>query len=145
MSTLGVPRYFQPEAETSIQTDATNLQQIWEETTSVPILNKLSEVLHKRWPDKRDKCLRVLHEDWNFREDLIIEIGLLLKGNRIIIPTNFGQEMLKIIHQGQLEQEECLLKARTSIYWPAASKDIINTVTPAKDIRTSKYPLRRLS
>jgi len=36
--------------------------------------------------------------------------------------------MLSIIHQGQLGQEKCLLRARTSIFWPSLTKDVISQV-----------------
>ena len=112
----------------TIPATAARLQQIREETANDLILSKLLEVVHNGWPDKREKCPQVLHDYWNFREELTIEDGILLKGNRIIIPTTLRQEMLNIVHHGHLGQEKCLLRARTSIYWPGITKDIINTV-----------------
>ena len=112
----------------TIPATAARLQQIREETANDPILSKLLEVVQNGWPDKREKCPQVLHDYWNFREELTIEDGILLKGNRIIIPTTLKQEMLNIVHHGHLGQEKCLLRARTSIYWAGITKDIINTV-----------------
>ena len=71
---------------------APRLQQIREETANDPILSKLLEVVHNGWPDKREKYPQVLHDYWNFCEELTIEDGLLLKGSRIIIPTTIDMK-----------------------------------------------------
>ena len=101
----------------------TRLQQIREETANDPTLSALRDAIYKGWPDKRKKCPVVLHEYWNFREELTIEDGLILKGDRIIVPTSLRKEILSIIHQGQ---EKCLLRARTSVFWPGLTKDVVD-------------------
>ena len=80
------------------------------------------------WPQKREKCPPLLHNYWNFREELIVEDGLLLKGDRILIPPTLRPEIPDIIHQGHLGQEKCLLRGRTCVFWPGITKDIINKV-----------------
>lgn len=104
----------------------TRLQQIREETTNDPTLSTLRDAIYKGWPDKREKCPVVLHEYWNFREELTIEDGIILKGDRIVVPTSLRKEILSIIHQGHLGQEKCLLRARTSVFWPGLTKDVVN-------------------
>ena len=104
----------------------------------VPIADALSRVspqpapsssqLFGGWPQKREECPRSLHDYWNFREELTIEDGLVLKGDRILIPPTLSPEVLNIIHQGHLGQEKCLLRARTSVFWPGITKEIINQV-----------------
>ena len=106
----------------------TRLQQIRDETTRDPRLSLLREVIFEGWPQEREQCPKVIHEYWNFREELTIEDGLLLKGERILIPPPLRAEMLEIIHQGHLGQEKCLLRARTSVFWPGITRDIINQV-----------------
>ena len=56
------------------------LQQIREETTSDPTLNRLRETIFRGWPDKREKWSESLYDYWNFSEELTIEDGLILKG-----------------------------------------------------------------
>ena len=54
--------------------------------------------------------------------------GLVLKGDRIVIPPTLRPEVLNIIHQGHLGQEKCLLRARSSVFWPGITKKVINQV-----------------
>ena len=63
-----------------------------------------------------------------YKTTLTVEDGLLLKGDRILIPPTLRPEILDIIHQGHLGQEKCLLRARTCVFWPRITKDIINKV-----------------
>ncbi len=61
----------------------TRLKQIRDETQKDPTLSLLKETAFKGWPKK--KCPQLLHDLWNFREELTVEDGLLLKGDRILI------------------------------------------------------------
>ena len=55
------------------------LQQIRNETANDPTLSKLFVVIHQGWSATREKCSNALH---NFREELTIEDGLILKQER---------------------------------------------------------------
>ena len=37
---------------------------------------------------------------WNFRDEIVVINGVLLKGNRVIIPKNMQEEVLMKIHTG---------------------------------------------
>lgn len=91
-------------------------------------MSKLKEMDYKGWPYKREKCPEALHDFWNFRDELTIEDGLILKGDRIVIQPSLRQEMLEIIHQGYLGQEKCLLRARACVFWPGITKVVISLV-----------------
>lgn len=104
------------------------LQHIWEETTSDPTLNGLREKIFRGWADEREKCPESLYDYWSFREKLTIKDGLILKADWIVVPSSLCREMLSIIHQGYLGREKCLLRARTSIFWPSLTKDVIDLV-----------------
>ena len=56
----------------------TRLQQIRDETKKDPTLSLLKETVFEGWPQKREKCPPLLHDYWNFREELTVEDGLLL-------------------------------------------------------------------
>ena len=61
------------------------------------------------------------------REELTIEDGLILKGERIVIPPTLRPEILDTLHKGHLGQEKCLLRARTTVFWPGITKDVVKT------------------
>ena len=88
------------------------------------VLFHLKDVIHQGWPEYPKECPPYLKEYWNFREDLSIENGFILKGHRHLVPSNLRPQILQIIHQGHLGAEKCNLKARDCVFWPGISKDI---------------------
>ena len=102
------------------------LQQARNETANDPTLRKRPEVIHEGWPATREKCPKALHNYWNFREELTIEDGLILKQERIVTPTTLRRDTLNAIHHGQLRQEKCLIRARSAVFWPGITKDVTN-------------------
>ena len=78
----------------------------------------------KSWPNDRGKCPKNLLEYWNYRDELSILNGLVLKGTRIIVPTQCRDELLEKLHEGHFGIDRTKLGARDSIYWPGINKGI---------------------
>ena len=78
----------------------------------------------KGWSDKRDECPPNLREYWNYRDELSILDGLVLKGMRIVIPDHCHEEILLKLHEGHFGIDRTKLQARDSVYWPSIYKDI---------------------
>ena len=56
------------------------------------------------WPRTIKEIPTVLQLYWTFCKELTIEDGLILKGNRIIIPHNNREAILNQIHDSVKEQ-----------------------------------------
>ena len=54
--------------------------------------------------------------------------GVLLKGNRVIIPKSMQAEVLMKTHTGHQGIEKCRLRARDSVFWCGISADIDNMI-----------------
>lgn len=87
-------------------------------------MNRLKDVIFKGWPNFRKQCPQELWDYWTFRCDLVIEDGLILKGDRIVIPESLRAEVLDILHTGHQGDTKCILLARESVFWPGISNDI---------------------
>ena len=94
------------------------------ETDKDEALASLKSQIIKGWPDKRDECPTSLKEYWNYRDELSILDGLVLKGMRIIIPKHCQNELLEKLHEGHFGIDRTRLQARDSIYWSSINKDI---------------------
>lgn len=124
----------------------TRLQQIREETAKDATLSLLRKTIYQGWPEYRSMCPPLIQDYWNFREELTIEDCLILKCDRLVIPKRLRPEILTTIHQGHQGQEKCLLRARTCIYWPGITKDIIHLVSNCESCQkhqnnTQRQPL----
>ena len=51
--------------------------------------------------------------------------------------------MLEIIHQGHLGQEKCLLRARTCVFWPGITKDVISLVQECNSCQRHQHQQQR--
>ena len=65
-----------------------------------------------------------LHEFWPPKEMLSIKSGLIICGNRIIVPREMRSEMFQYIHKGHQGKERCLLRARNTVFWPKMTYNV---------------------
>ena len=74
-----------------------------------------------------------------FRDELAIVNGLILKGDRILIPKSLCEQCLKHLHKSHIGITKTLACARTSVFWPDIGKDITNFLLAVLvlNIRTS--------
>ena len=91
---------------------STEIKLIHEETSKDPTLTLLRHYIHMEWPNDRRMLPQELHMFWNYREDLLMENGLITKGARLLIPSTLRKKVLEQIHNGHLGIEKCMLKAR---------------------------------
>ena len=68
----------------------------------------LGEVVKQGWPQMIQDLPPELKPFWTFREVITIADGLLLKGDRIIVPERARKEILEQIHHGYLGIQMCL-------------------------------------
>lgn len=101
-----------------------DIKRIKDESLQDGTLNMLKDTVFRGWPNLRKQCPQELWDFWNFRCDLVIDDGLVLKGNRIVIPESLQKEVLEAIHTGHQGETKCLLLARESVFWPGITKEI---------------------
>ena len=69
----------------------------------------LKETIIWGWPKDIKQCPLPLHNFWNFRDELSIIDGIVVKGNRIVIPTKFQLELLNLLHDdSHLGIDKCI-------------------------------------
>ena len=50
--------------------------------------------------------------------------GLLMKGNRLVIPVSMRLDVLDKLHEGHQGITKCRERAKTSFWWPGLSKKL---------------------
>ena len=101
-----------------------DISMVKEVTAKDPVMNLLKNMIYRGWPDYRKQCPHELWDYWNFRCDLVLEDGLILKGDRIIIPEALQENVLKAIHLGHQGETKCILLAREAVFWPGITNQI---------------------
>ena len=54
--------------------------------------------------------------------------GIILKGNRIIVPSSMRPEMRKLLHSGHLGIEKTKTRACSSLYWPNIDNELTDAI-----------------
>lgn len=92
-------------------------------------LQKVVEYVLNGWPEHvseiHDESIR---QYFNFRDEIGIVNGILVKGQRLIIPTELRNVILKALHTHHLGIEKTRNLARTTVYWPGLNKEILEMI-----------------
>ena len=105
------------------------LESIRQESEHDPQMLMLKELIIQGWPKDIKKCPLPLRSFWNFRDELSITDGIVVKANHIVIPTKFRPELLSLLHDdSHLGIDKCIQWAKGSIYWPNITEDIKSIV-----------------
>ena len=94
----------------------TKVQQIKEETAKDETLHSLHAIITQGWPEKQADCPAHLHAYWNYRDELTVSDGLVVKGTHIVIPESLQFEVLKQLHYAHQGTEKCKLRAKSSVF-----------------------------
>ena len=123
------------------------------ETQKDPILSTVHRLTLNGWPRVRRHIPRIARNYWDFRDELSIEGDLLMKGERIVIPTSCRDSILADLHRSHKGANWSLSLARTCIYWPGMEADVMdyirrcmtcidNTKIPVETLRPHEVPAR---
>ena len=98
--------------------------EVLHETNKDKELQSLKHYISTGWPAKRSQIPVSLHPYWNFRDELTVENGILMKNSKVLIPETLKQKYLKQIHQGHQGIEACRSRAREFIFWVNINSDL---------------------
>ena len=129
---------YQQDPEKSIR------NRIREETSKDTTLQLLTKYTTNGWSVDQKKIPNELHPYWNYRDEISMEDGILLKSHRILIPHTLRMEMLDLIHEGHQGIEKCLLCSRESLFWPGITDEIHQTVNKCLICQSTSTAQRKL-
>ena len=87
---------------TNLPISDTKISELQAQTRDDPALRELIRIIQIGWPDQRSQCPKSVLAYWNYRDELAVVDGLVLKRERSVIPTAATGEMLKRIHVGHM-------------------------------------------
>ena len=90
--------------------------EVLQETNKDKELQSLKHYISTGWPAKRSQIPVSLHPYWNFRDELTVESGILMKNSKVLIPETLKQKYLMQIHQGHQGIEACRTRAREFVF-----------------------------
>ena len=105
------------------------LQSIHEETCKDDELQLLKEIILEGWPETPRQIPSTMKSYWPFRDELFIDNGIILKDDRVIIPTSMQTEIQNKIHDAHQNIDKmvktCHLCQEFKKCQPAAEKSAL--------------------
>ena len=114
------------------------------------ITRQLITYCSEGWPEK-SQLPGPLKVYWPERSDLTVQQGLLMKGNRLVVPLTMRIDVLENLHDAQQGITKCRERAKASVWWPGLSHQleevvkqcptfIKEQVNPAEPVIPSELP-----
>lgn len=99
-----------------------------EATRSDSELQALNSVILAGWPERQSELPPMLRQYWSYRDELSIQNGIIVKGERVVIPTSMQSYILGKLHESHLGIEKTKMRARTCVFWRNCNSDIENMI-----------------
>ena len=94
-------------------------------------MRQLKETITSGWPETKAEAPASTLPYWDVRDRLSEKYGIILKGERVLVPPSMRKEMLERIHQlqGHMGIEKSKRRARDVLYWPGMNSQINGMIT----------------
>ena len=123
------------------QVSVNAFKEILTETKADEELQELHKTVMTGWPNSKDEVKNNILPYWNYRDEITVKDGLLMKLDRVIIPRSMRKSMLQKIHIAHFGIEKCKNRARSAVYWPGINnqiKDMIEQCGPCQRYQRSQ-------
>ena len=100
------------------------LSEIKQATAADYTLTQPMDTIIKGWPNEKSKVPLCITPYFDYRDELTVQDGIILRGERVVIPTSVRKELKAKVHAGLSGINSCLRRARELIFWPRMSSAI---------------------
>ena len=100
-------------------------------------LQVLIKVIMSGWPEQKDEVPVEATPYFHIRDELSVQNGIILRGERAVIPKSLRRDMIPRIHAAHIGIEGCLRRARECLYWPAMNSEVKDFIQQCDVCRSS--------
>ena len=122
-----------------------DLEEMKSESTGDLVCREIMDYCQTSWPAKGEVSAAA-GTFYQFRDQLFVHEGLLLRGHRLVVPEVLRPKMLSRIHEGHQGIVKCSRRARESVWWPGINQGIKqlveNCATCIKQQKVRHQPLK---
>ena len=116
------------DVQSSWQVSDAGLAKIRAETLKDVNLKAAMEYTIHGWPQYKEDIQLAARDFFIIRGELSLHDGLLVRGDRIVVPSSLRKQVLERIHEGHMGVAKCREYAAQSVWWPRIGKDIKSRV-----------------
>ncbi|XP_040066107.1 uncharacterized protein K02A2.6-like [Ixodes scapularis] len=115
---------FQVNSLEHISVTQDRLNEIRDATAADVQMRLLREYAQTSWPEQKEQVPQLGRPFWSYREEIHEENGLVLRSNKIIIPTAIRSKILNLLHTAHAGKDKMKRRAREILFWPGINADI---------------------
>ena len=93
-------------------------------TEEDPVLQTLKRAVMTGWPNDKQALPPELGPYFPYRDEITVADGIVLKGERVVIPSGMRKTIKEKVHSSHLGINGCLRRARECLFWPNMTSDI---------------------
>ena len=120
------------DVQSSWQVSDAGLAKIRAETLKDVNLKAAMEYTIHGWPQYKEDVQLAARDFFIIRGELSLHDGLLVRGDRIVVPFSLRKQILERIHEGHMGVAKCRERAAQSVWWPRIGKDITSRVASCR-------------
>ena len=99
-----------------VQFSTRKLDDLRRETRNDSELQNLLKVIDDGWPGRQRDLHTQLRSFGAYRDELVADNGIVLKGNRIVMPASLHAETMAKLHESHQGIEKMCLRARSCVF-----------------------------
>ena len=104
-------------------------------------LTQLMDTIIKGWPSEKSKVPHCITPYFNYRDELTIQDGIVLRGERVVIPTSMRKELKAKVHAGHFGIDSSLRRDVQS--WEQQSKRSCRSCCQSGEEHDGEVPQRQ--
>lgn len=107
----------------SLPATENRLQVIKKRQEEDAVCKRVMQYCQEGWPSRSaiEGALKPYH---HLATELSVHEGLLMRGDRLVIPTQLQLEILDKLHEGHQGLTKCRQRARQSVWWPGLNRQL---------------------
>ena len=104
--------------------DDERICQVREATANDESMQVLLRIIKDGWPKHKSQVPSEVRVYYDIRDTLSFQDGIILKGERIVIPASLRAQTKKQLHASHLGYDSMMRHARDTVYWPGMNREI---------------------
>ena len=114
------------------------LEKLRAQTSKDDDMQVLIGIIKRGWPEEKSELPPSARPYFDFRETMSIENGLIVRGEKVIVPKAMRGEIKRRLHAAHLSTDSMLRRARRTVFWPGIVAEIKQMADACETCQQSK-------
>ena len=101
-----------------------DIQKIRSTQKKDPVFQELECPCQEGWPEHRNQVPELAIACWDYRHDIAVIDGIVVKSQRILVPQKMRECLLRKLHRVHQGVDKSIQRARDKWFWPGMSEQI---------------------